>query len=147
MFFSRYRQGIFIVTYALGKNNSPIYLIQKRKLHWKGWEFPKGGKNFLESNLHAVKRELKEETGLKPLKIINHKEKGKYNYSKELTDRKGIKGQTYTLFSVQVKQDKINLDKHEHEKAEWLDFAKAIKKLTYPNQKKCLRIVDKFLTN
>ena len=44
----KYRQGIFIVTYAkIGKRIE--YLILKRKLHWSGWEFPKGGMETRES--------------------------------------------------------------------------------------------------
>ncbi|MBT4376395.1 NUDIX domain-containing protein [archaeon] len=142
----KYRKGIFFVTYYLTKSNKPVYLLQKRKLHWKGWEFPKAGVNKLESKKHALRRELKEETGLAPIKIINHKIKGKYKYPKELDDRKGIGGQTYILFSVQVKKGKLKLDKKEHYSAKWLTFDKALKIITHPNQKKCLRIVNKFLT-
>lgn len=142
----KYRKGIFFVTYYLTKSNEPVYLLEKRKLHWKGWEFPKAGKRKFETNKHALKRELKEETGLKPIKIINHKVKGKYKYPKELKDRKGIGGQTYTLFSVQVKKKKVKIDKHEHDGYDWLVFDKAIKKITHSDQKKCLRIVNKFLT-
>jgi len=145
--FSKYRKGVFFVVYYLDKGNSPVYLIQKRKLHWNGWEFPKAGVNKFESRIHAVKRELFEETGLKPLKIVNHKVKGKYLYPRELEERKGIIGQTFTLFSVEVKKGKIILDKNEHYSAKWETFNKALKIITHPNQKKCLRIVNSFLTN
>jgi len=142
----KYRRGIFFVVYYLDKKGKPIYLLQKRKLHWRGWEFPKAGVNKFESKRQALKRELKEETGLKALKIVNHKEKGKYRYSKKLKDRKNLIGQTYTLFSVQVKKEKVKLDKIEHSDYAWLDFNRTLKKITHPNQRKCLRIVHKFLT-
>ena len=70
----KYRKGIFVVVYSKTKNKIE-YLILKRKLHWKGWEFPKGGKRIYETLQMAVKREVKEETGLKPLKIKSFKEK------------------------------------------------------------------------
>jgi len=143
----RYRKGLFIVVYFLEKN-IPKYLILKRKLHWEGYEFPKGGIEFLELKKHAVKRELYEETGLIPIKIKNHKLKGKYSYSKELSDRKGIYGQTFTLFSAQInKTNKIKIDKREHLGFEWMNFKKAVKKLTYPNQRKSLRIVNSSIKN
>ena len=54
----KYRRGIFLVVYSL--NDKKIkYLILKRKLHWKGWEFPKGGIKSNENMAKAVRRELK----------------------------------------------------------------------------------------
>ena len=44
---SKYRKIVFIVTYAKLKDKI-YYLILKRKLHWKGWEFVKGGIDFPE---------------------------------------------------------------------------------------------------
>ncbi|MFW6233463.1 MAG: NUDIX domain-containing protein, partial [Nanoarchaeota archaeon] len=61
-----YRKGIFIVVYTI-YNNEIFYLLLKRKLHWKGWEFPKAGVKEKESLIECAKRELKEETGLKPI--------------------------------------------------------------------------------
>jgi len=80
LFNKSFRKSVFIVTYYLEKNNSPMYLIQKRKKHWKGYEFPKGGIESFETKLKAVKRELNEETGLKPIKIKNHHRKGRWLY-------------------------------------------------------------------
>ncbi|MCK5603503.1 NUDIX domain-containing protein [Candidatus Pacearchaeota archaeon] len=138
----KYRKGMFIVTYAI-VNGKPEYLILKRKLHWTGWEFPKGGVGGLfETKKQTAKRELEEETGLKILKIKNFKESGEYKYKKELPDRKGIIGQTYHLFSAEVKKGSVELDCLEHHGHKWVDFKHAIKMLTWPNQRKCMRIVN-----
>src|SRR3989344_1192122 len=91
------RKGVFIIVYRKEKDKLS-YLILKRKLHWKGWEFPKGGIE---------------------------------------------KGETFSLYSVELKNKKIEIDKHEHSDYQWLLFNKTIKKLTWPNQRRCLRIVDK----
>jgi 8-oxo-dGTP pyrophosphatase MutT (NUDIX family) len=140
----KYRKALFIVVYSKEKNKI-YYLILKRKLHWKGWEFPKGAINFLETRKKAVKRELKEETGLGPIKIKKFDYSGKYPYDKIYPDRPGIKGQTFVLYSVKVKKAKIRLDKIEHSSYKWASFGKALKMLKFQNQKKSLKIVDKWL--
>jgi len=136
----KFRPAVFMVTYNL-ENNQPKFLIQKRKLHWKGFEFPKGGIDPFEFKRSAVKREISEEVGLPIIKIKNHKVKGKYLYKKILKDRPNTVGQTYSLYSVEVKNGKVSLDKKEHYSSEWLTYAKAIKKLTWQNQKDCLKVV------
>ncbi len=141
----KYRNCVFVVVYKKNDDETK-YLLLKRKLHWRGWEFPKGGVEKGESLLNAVKREVFEETGLHPIKIKKFNIKGKYNYKKMLSDRKGIIGQRYTLFSAEVRDNKkIKLDTKEHSGYKWFDFKKAIEKLTWENQKKCLALVDLYI--
>ena len=143
----RYRRGVFIVVY-IKKKNKIYYLLLKRKLHWKGWEFPKGGIEKNEKILDAVKREIKEETGWEALKIKKYNFSGKYKYKKKLLDRKNFCGQTFTLYSAEIektRKNKIKIDKKEHSKYKWLKFKKAIRKLTWANQKTCLKIVNQQL--
>lgn len=90
-------------------------------------------------------REVKEETGLKILKIKKMNVYGSYEYERELKDRKGIIGQEFSLYCVEVKEGKINIDKKEHEYYKWCDYKEAIKKLTWENQKQCLIIVNNYL--
>jgi 8-oxo-dGTP pyrophosphatase MutT (NUDIX family) len=140
----KYRKAVFIVTY-LKENDKIYYLILKRKLHWIGWEFPKGGINFLETKKGAVKREIKEETGLDVLKIKKFKVSGKYEYDKEYPDRKGFRGQSYSLYAVEVEKGKVKIDRLEHSSYKWLEFEKAVRELKWPNQKKCMAIVHGWL--
>ena len=109
---TKFRKGIFMVAYTL-ESGKPEYIIQQRKLHWKGWEFPKAGIDKGESQNETAKREIKEETGLEIIKVTSHKYKGKFLYAKELPDRPGMIGQTYFLYSVEVKKGKIEIDKRE----------------------------------
>ncbi len=139
-----YRKAVFIVTYAIEKEVI-YYLLLKRKLHWKGWEFPKGGLEKNENLIDTIKRELKEETGLKPLKIKSFKIHGKYSYKKEYPERIGFIGQSYSLYSAEVKKQKAKVDRREHSNYKWFKFDKAVKKLTWGNQKKCLNIVNDWL--
>ena len=80
----KYRKSVFVVVYSKTKKGVE-YLILKRKLHWIGWEFPKGGIKKFESKKRAVRREIKEETGLNPSKISRFNFSGKFNYDKKLT--------------------------------------------------------------
>lgn len=140
----KYRKGVFIVTYSKTKKRIK-YLVLKRKLHWEGWEFPKGGLKKNEDIIKGVKREIKEETGKLPFNLKKLQVSGKYKYKKELKDKEGVAGQTYILYSVEIKAGSIRLDRLEHSDYQWLNFEKALKKLTWPNQRRCLRITNTFL--
>lgn len=137
-----YRKSIFCVVYKEDRNRI-LYLLLKRKLHWNGWEFPKGGIEKSENLIKAVKREIKEETGQTAFNIKKYKFSGKFKYNKMYKDRPGIIGQTYKLFSAEIKNKKIKIDRKEHSAYKWLDFEKAIRLLKYSNQKKGLRIVNR----
>jgi 8-oxo-dGTP pyrophosphatase MutT (NUDIX family) len=145
-FFSgkKWRHGVFMVVYKIEKGK-PKFLIQKRKLHWKGYEFPKGGLEKGETRIKGIKREIFEETGLPIKKIKNHHKRGRWLYEKELKDRPGLIGQTWSLYSAKVGEGKVRLDKKEHFSAEWLSYREARKKLTYQNQKVCLDFVWEWL--
>lgn len=141
----KYRKSVFIVVYR--KTNKGIkYLILKRKLHWIGWEFPKGGIESEEKIESTIKRELKEETGQFPLTIQKQNFSGKYKFKKS-SGRAEFIGQTFSLYSAEIVNEKIVLDGREHSEYRWVDFNEAYKKLTYRNQKKSLKIVNGWLCN
>ncbi len=141
----KYRRAVFVVTYS--KSSEGIkYLVLKRKLHWKGWEFPKEGIEGSESEESAVRRGVKEECGLNITgKIQKFDFRGKYKYPKVYSDRPGFIGQTYSLYACQVIPGKIKLDEHEHTEARWLSFEQAFKKLRWSTQKKSLNIVHNWM--
>ena len=140
----KYRKAVFILTFAKTKKGIE-YLILKRKLHWKGWEFPKGKIEKGEKKVNAVKRELKEETGHHALRVMRFNYSGKYNYHKIFPDRSGIRGQTFSLYATQVKKGKVSLDKKEHNKYKWVNFKTALRMLKWPNQRKSLKIVEEWI--
>jgi 8-oxo-dGTP pyrophosphatase MutT (NUDIX family) len=143
----KYRRAIFGVTYCKNPDGKIEYIILKRKKHWKGWEFPKGKIERFETKRMAARREVGEETGLKILRIKRFKEKGSYLYHKLLKDRPNKIGQTYHLFAVEIEKGngKLKLDPIEHNGYRWVSFEEAQKKLTWPNQKHCLKIVNNWL--
>ncbi len=140
----KYIKGVFIVTYA--RDGGKIYfLLLHRILHWKGWEFPKGGTEGGETEKETIRRELKEETGLKAENIIDLNLKGRFRYKKQLPDRPGVIGMEWKLFAVEVRKAKVRLDHGEHDRYRWLGFGKAYSMLKWSNQKRCLRAVDNWL--
>jgi 8-oxo-dGTP pyrophosphatase MutT (NUDIX family) len=141
----KFRKAVFGVAYSKNSDGKIEYLILKRKNHWIGWEFTKGKIEMFETKRMAIRREAKEETGLKILKIKRFKENGYYFYNKKLKDRPDKIGQTYHLFSVEVKKGRVSIDKKEHSGHKWASFKEAYKKLTWPNQKRCLKIVNEWL--
>jgi len=144
----KFRKAVFIVAYAKTKEGIK-YLVLKRKFHWRGWEFPKGGIDKNETKKETVRREILEETGQKPLsgKVKKFNFHGKYKYKRKFPDREGIIGQEYSLFAVEIKYKKIKFDKLEHSEYKWLNFEDAVKKVTFRNQKKSLKIVNNWLEN
>jgi 8-oxo-dGTP pyrophosphatase MutT (NUDIX family) len=140
-----FRKAVFIVVYRVNHLNKDIsYLLLKRKKHWTGWEFPKGGVEKGESLIKTAKREGFEESGLRVFNIKKYHISGKYKYKKLLEDRPGFIGQTFSLFSGEVLGDKrVRFDKKEHSGFKWLPFHTAFKKLTHKNQKFCLKLVNK----
>jgi 8-oxo-dGTP pyrophosphatase MutT (NUDIX family) len=145
----KYRKAVFCVGYAKTKKGIR-YLLLKRKLHWRGWEFPKGKIEWYEvfKKGKTALREFKEETGLEPKRKTLKKQVywGKYLYKKPLKDRPGKIGQTFSLYSVEVPYSKkIKLDKKEHAGFKWVSFKQALKLLTWKNQKDSLKIVDNWL--
>lgn len=140
----KYRPGTFIVTFA--KTSKGIkYVILKRKKHWTGWEFPKGGINPEEDKYKTVTREVEEETGYEPERIIDFNIRGKYHYPKAFSDRPDIVGQTFHLFAAEIPKKKISIDESEHSDAQWMSYKEARDRVTFQNQKDCLDMVDDWL--
>lgn len=141
----RYRHAVFIVIYAKEKNKIE-YLLLRRKHHWKGWEFSKGGVKFPEFKRCAARREAKEESGLKIKKVKRFNYSESYKYPREFSDRRGLIGQMFTLFSAEVKKGKVKIDRKEHSGFKWMSFKQAVKSVRFANQKKSLKIVNAWIS-
>ncbi|MEM4181654.1 MAG: NUDIX domain-containing protein [Candidatus Pacearchaeota archaeon] len=142
----KYRKSVFIVVYRK-EDEKIFYLLLKRHKHWTGWEFPKGGVERDENLFEAVEREVFEECGQKPINIERYNFSGKYNYGRKFRDRPGFIGQSFVLFSAEVKDEKVFFDEREHSSYLWLQFEEAIKNLTFDNQKEALKIVNERISN
>ncbi len=140
----KYRRAVFIVVYRrtkglFGKEKLKFLLLRRRK-HWIGWEFPKGGVDKGEKLIDTAKRELFEECGQIGFNFRKYDFSGRYIYDKELRDRKGFFGQTYALFSAEIKDRKVKIDEKEHSRYKWVSFNRALGLLTHENQIKGLKV-------
>ena len=105
------------------------------------WGFPKGNIEKGESLTGTIKREVKEETGIKDIEFIsNFKETIKYFYKRE--GKNIFKTVVFFLTETKTKDIKISW---EHVGFEWLSYNKAFKKITFKNSKQILKKANDYL--
>ncbi len=132
------------------EEDSSIYYLL---LHYESghWDFPKGNIEEGEKEEETVRREIKEETGIKDIKIIEgFKEWIKYFYRKTYglnEDKKKkvpwtFKIVTFYLAETKTKEVKISF---EHIGYQWLSYKEAFEKVTYKNAKEILKKANDFL--
>jgi bis(5'-nucleosidyl)-tetraphosphatase len=121
------------------KNVEVNYLL----LHYEAghWDFVKGNVEPNESERDTVIRELREETGIVDAQFINDfKEKIEYFYRRQGdTIHKEV-----VFFLIEAHTEKIELS-YEHVGYAWLDFQRAMEKLTFKNAKDMLQKAHEFL--
>ncbi len=115
------------------------YLILKRRLHWRGWEFVKGDIDH-EGYRKAVLREIKEETGLRKVRVMCQLPPEIFYH------HENIRGHTASMqkgFLVGYLDGKIKLS-YEHSGFRWADSKAAEKLLTHTSHKTFLKAADKY---
>jgi bis(5'-nucleosidyl)-tetraphosphatase len=121
------------------KNIEVNYLL----LHYEAghWDFVKGNVEPNESEKDTVIRELKEETSIADAKFIDHfREKIEYFYRRQgATIHKEV-----VFFLIEAHTEKVQLS-YEHVGYEWLDYQRAMEKLTFKNAKDVLQKAHGFL--
>ena len=126
------------------KNKENLYLLLYKKAHppfHEAWDFPKGNIEKGEEEIETVRREIREEAGIKNLEFIpGFREKIKIFYrQKENLILKEI-----VFYLAKTEEKKVTLS-FEHNDYSWLPFKKALEKLTYQTSKKILKKAEKFL--
>jgi len=128
------------------KEEGKIYYLL---LHYPGfrgdrthWDFPKGQIEKGESMVDTAKREVKEETGIRELRILpGLKETMKYFF--KFKGKNIMKFVTFFLAESKRKSVKLSC---EHIGFKWLPYEDAIEQLTYNNAKEILKKADRFLS-
>jgi len=132
------RKGIAALIYCENVRGKNEFLLLKRKLNWKGWEWCKGGIKKGENEFEAVEREMKEETGRKSGFVIKKTPfVQSFDYEKEFVkDKTGFLGARNFVFLVRFLDKKVKPDKKEHSNCGWFDKKDVLKKIAWPDQKK-----------
>ena len=128
------------------KEEGKIYYLL---LHYPGfraksthWDFPKGKIEKKENLLETVRREVKEETGIKNLEIVDgFKETIRYFFKFE--EKNILKFVTFFLAETKEKQVEISW---EHIGFRWLPYIEAQKQVTHKNAKDILKKANNFLS-
>ena len=110
---------------------------------WGHWEFPRGLIEKGESLEDTARREIKEEVGIEDIRFISgFKEWIKFFF--ELKGKNIMKIATFLL--AETKAEKVKLS-YEHKDYGWLDYKKALNRLTFENSKGVLKRANEFLVD
>ena len=147
------RQGVGIIVL---NNENKVFVGKRKDNPVNNWQMPQGGVDVKEDYLSAAKRELKEETSIKNIRILGEIE-GLFEYELP-TNLVGIiwkgkfRGQKQKWFIVKFlgNDDEINLNTSQPEFIEWkwIDYDKlpevivSFKKELY---KKLVKEIKKFI--
>jgi len=122
-----------------GRNSKIEYLIVKRILERDGfWQPITGGVEHGETKIEALKREIREETGIENfVRIIE--DVYYFKLSTSLHEKEYVYG-------VEVlTTEEIVLDKREHSEFRWCSFQEALGLLKWEGNKEALRRLNKIL--
>ena len=121
------------------RNGEVQYLL----LHYEAghWDYVKGQVEPEESEKNTVVRELREETGITDARFIEgFREEISYFYRREgKTVHKEV-----IFFLIETKDSNVKLS-YEHIGYKWLNYEKAMERLTFANAKKVLAKAQEFL--
>ena len=123
----------------LRDGDKPTFLL----LHYTSghWDFPKGNIEKGESEKQAAIREVREETGISDMQLVDgfrQVVEYKYRHGRRLVSKEVV------LFLAQTKTTRVILS-DEHVDYACLDYDGAIQKLTYPNARTILEAALKHL--
>jgi bis(5'-nucleosidyl)-tetraphosphatase len=117
------------------------------------WDFPKGHVEKGETDEETLRREVKEETNFKDLKIIpGFSEKFRYFYKakgdeykrRKEKGKKTLISKGVTFYLAETSEGEVKIS-YEHIGFEWLPYDKALERVTYKNPKKVLEKANRFI--
>ena len=123
------------IVFKKGKLVEYLLLQSGSRAHPGPWDFSKGEVDNDETETDTALRELKEETGIIDVHVVEgFREEISYFYNR---GGKTIL-KTAVFFLCETKQSEVKLS-WEHIACEWLTYEKAMERLRYPNSRKVLK--------
>lgn len=129
------------------KENRQVYYLllhypSSGKARHSYWDFPKGHIEKGEKEKDTVRREVKEETGLKDIKFLSgFKEQIRYFF--RFQGKNILKFVSFYLAETKTKKVIIS---EEHLGYQWLPYQDALERLRFKNAKELLQKANEFLT-
>ena len=147
-----FRKESFFAKASEGRDSEIYYLL----LHYtaKHWDFPKGHIEEGEKEEDTVKREIKEETGLEDIEIINGFKEGIKYFFRQTHKLPEARSQTkalwifktVTFYLAQTKTKEVKIS-FEHKGFKWLRYEEALKQLTFKKAKETLKKANDYLVS
>lgn len=134
---------IGIIIYRI-EGQAVRYLLLHHGGHY--WNFPKGRPDGLETELDTALRELKEETGITEVKLIDGFYDGyDYDFDTEIEDGQKIQVNKKAIFFLgQVEETEVKVSP-EHLDFGWFDYETALDRLFFQNGRDLLKRAHKFI--
>jgi 8-oxo-dGTP pyrophosphatase MutT (NUDIX family) len=138
---ARQERSAGFVIYHVSPSRQPEYLLLDYGRHW---DFAKGHLEGDEDDLAAARRELREETGIDDARVLAD---FRHQITYYFRDRKkGLVRKTVVFFLGETRAEAHDIVlSHEHEGFVFLPFAKALKRITYPNARQVLKLANEAL--
>ena len=121
-------QTVVAIIFDLDEQRNPKFLILKKQGTWEGWQFVQGEKEKNETYEEAVKREVKEETGL-DCTIVAHLKNIKGDYWFKWEGKLIHKFLHFFLVRADSKK-KVTLS-IEHSDYKWCNYEEALNSIKY----------------
>ena len=139
---ARHERSAGFVIFLKTPAGSHEYLLLDYGRHW---DFPKGHVEKGEDDLTAALRELKEETGIADAQVVpGFRQEIGYFFRDR---KKGLINKKVIFFLAQTQSGpKEVVISHEHEGFEFLPFATAVRRITFPTARRLLTLAEETIT-